>query len=67
MNTDLFGSNFYIEEFSVPQQNLRYWIVYDAGKRLSRLDRTNLKAQGWKLSRHTRTNKEIWIYTEYDK
>lgn len=44
-----------IEEYDL------YWII-KASKRISQENRTQLKCLGWKLQRHTATNREIWVY-----
>jgi hypothetical protein len=38
-----------------------YWIV-KASKRISIEDRVQLKCLGWKLQRHSATNREVWVY-----
>jgi hypothetical protein len=38
-----------------------YWIVR-ASRRVNHEDRTQLKCLGWKLQRHSATNREIWVY-----
>lgn len=42
-----------------------YWIVYKAGK-LTRQVRSELKAAGWHLQRHSRTNQEMWVFDRVD-
>ncbi len=38
-----------------------YWIFYPQSP-ISRENRQKLKVAGWHLQRHSRTNKEIWVY-----
>jgi hypothetical protein len=55
----IFGQNPEIEGYD------SHWIV-KASKRISHEDRTQLKCLGWKLQRHSATNREIWVYDKRD-
>lgn len=51
----LLGHNTEVEEYDG-----MYVVV--ASKRITQLDRTQLKCLGWKLQRHRETNREVWVY-----
>ncbi len=42
-----------------------YWIGYAGGK-LTKCERSWLKDVGWKLQRHSRSNKEMWVFDKVD-
>lgn len=56
---ELFDNDFSLHEFDL------YWIVYEAGP-LKRQARKELKAAGWRLQRHSRSNREMWIFDKVD-
>lgn len=42
-----------------------YWIVHPPAG-LSKLVRRDLKLAGWHLQRHSRSNKEMWVFDKVD-
>lgn len=51
---ELFG-NCILREFDL------YWICYESEK-LNKDVRQELKSLGWRLQKHSRTNKEMWVF-----
>ena len=43
-----------------------YWIFYPEVV-ISKESRKQLKEAGWNLQRHTRTNKEIWVFPKKEE